>query len=90
MTDTTTADHVEDTPQAEPVAMAVYVALDAAGNHIASEDWDMFAEAASENLEPGYRVINLTVTARPPVRAEASVAVADDAEEAAAEPVEAA
>ena len=56
-----------DTPaKPEPVECVIFLALDDEGNYAATEDGAGLADAAS-HLVPGYRVIQITVTARPPV-----------------------
>lgn len=47
------------------VTRAVFVCLDAAGQHVACEDPGEIEELASDLL-PGYRIIRLDVRARPP------------------------
>lgn len=67
------------TPAAEPVACSIFLALDAGGSFVATEDGDQIADIAVD-LEPGYRIIEVIVTARPPVAGVADVEVADDAD----------
>ena len=69
----------------------IYMMLDCDGDFAVTADPDEIADAAS-HLTPGYRVIEITVRARPPVDAEVVVDVPDEvtAEAASVEPVEAA